>query len=72
MTTPEDWRVAAMRAQLPDGRPIPYLAARPGLEATPGCCVSCGDELPQPSKAQARCEPCILAAWAALGYDAPT
>ena len=55
------WRIDAMRSEVPSRGPIPFLVARSGVLGTdaPGHCLSCGDAL---SKGEHyRCSPCILA-----------
>ena len=67
------WRAEAMRAQVPERGPLPFLAAR-DVVPTPGLCRSCGD--PMSEDRVARCAPCAQAAWLALhevweGLDPP-
>lgn len=48
LNAPEDeigWRVEAMLSQIPNVRPIPFLAAKPKESTEPNCCHSCGDSL---------------------------
>ena len=54
------WRVASMRPQGPPRGAIPVLVARREI-LQPGCCVSCGEHLPEGRKL--RCSPCARAAW---------
>lgn len=59
-----DWRVAAMRPQIPVSGPIPLLLARPGMQFTSGTCCSCGGALDDDERY--RCRPCVDAAVASL------
>ncbi len=57
------WRVAVMRAQMPEGsRPIPFLVARPGIIPPAGRCVSCGEPVPELAAWPGRCVACRQAA----------
>ncbi len=53
-----EWRVAAMRPQMPARGPVPFLVARQS-EVAAGSCPSCGDSLP-PGRTY-RCPPCAKA-----------
>lgn len=57
------WRLEAMRRQVPTSGPIPFLVAR-DIQPAPKTCQSCGDALGagQPY----RCRPCVEAATLAL------
>jgi hypothetical protein len=50
------WRVEIMRPQVPRRGPIPFLVARQDVAPRPGCCLSCGD--PVPEGRRYRCGPC--------------
>ena len=57
------WRVVAMRPQVPDRGPIPFLMARRPTVSPEGC-ASCGDPLPRGWAL--RCVACTQAAWLVL------
>jgi hypothetical protein len=59
------WRIAAMRAQVPERGPIPMLVAREVLPTT-GHCLSCGAPL-APGRPM-RCALCVRAAQVVLGW----
>jgi len=63
-------RVAAMRARHPPlAGPLPFLAVRDVPRGTPGC-RSCGEPLaPLAEGLEARCRPCMLAAFLILEED---
>jgi hypothetical protein len=55
-----EWRIEAMRPQVPRTGAIPCLLARPEAKTAPaGMCVSCGDPL-APDR-RIRCVPCVEA-----------
>jgi hypothetical protein len=54
-----EWRVEAMRPQVPERGPIPVLVARE-VSAIPGHCLSCGEPL-APGRT-VRCALCVRAA----------
>lgn len=58
------WRVAAMRAQIPELGPIPFLVARAD-PIQPGACLSCG--APLPGHRTIRCPMCAVAARMVVG-----
>ncbi len=60
-----------MRRQISETGPIPPLAARPDVQPTAGQCTSCAEALPEGAASGTRCEPCIRAAWAVLGWGEP-
>ena len=57
------WRLDAMRGQVPTSGPIPFLVAR-DIQPAPGACQSCGDAL-NPGQPY-RCRLCVEAAILAL------
>ena len=59
-----DWRVEAMRSQVPVSGGIPLLVARPGTPMQPGSCYSCGAKLE--SDVPKRCAGCLGAVIAVL------
>jgi hypothetical protein len=68
------WRIAAMRAQIPQTGPIRFLSARPDALVAcdaEGKCPSCGDPLPAIRTQRFRCTACTRAAWLALDMGDP-
>lgn len=59
-----DWRVEAMRPQVPRTGPIPFLAARRSGPVPDDACLSCGDPLPRGGRYC--CPPCREATWRVL------
>ena len=60
-----EWRMTAMRPQVPRSGPIPFLVARETTRMA-GRCLSCGDPL-TPGRA-VRCARCASAAQMVLGW----
>jgi hypothetical protein len=61
-----DWRVRAMRSQVPAHGPVPVLRARPDQRfCGEDICISCGEPNVDPGP---RCPACIAAAQTALGW----
>ncbi len=59
------WRVEAMREQIPQRGPIPFLVAVPNVAPAPDTCLSCGDPIELVGYVQ-RCRLCVAAADRAL------
>jgi hypothetical protein len=66
MTPDVQWRVDAMRRQVPPfPRPIPFLVAVQGCKVQRGHCLSCGEPLEvveTPGLPRVRCDACTEAA----------
>ncbi|MDP9471011.1 MAG: hypothetical protein M3Q71_10145 [Chloroflexota bacterium] len=60
------WRIEAMRPQIPERGPVPFLVAVSGIPPSPDVCVSCG-EVFTPTGSNPRCPRCTVAAQRALG-----
>src|SRR5262249_48007651 len=60
-----NWRVEAMRSQMPERPPYPFFLARKESEWKKGFCHSCGDAL-NPEN-QYRCSYCVSASYLLLG-----
>ncbi len=60
------WRVEAMREQIPERGPIPFLVAVSGIPPSPNVCPSCGEPF-TPTGYTPRCPRCTVAAQRALG-----
>ncbi len=60
------WRVEAMRPQIPERGPIPFLVAVSGIPPSPNTCPSCGEAF-TPTGSSPRCRRCTVAAQRALG-----
>ncbi|MDP9353920.1 MAG: hypothetical protein M3R02_01300, partial [Chloroflexota bacterium] len=55
------WRLHAMREQIPERGPIPFLVAVPNVAPAPDTCLSCGDPIELGGYVQ-RCRLCAAAA----------
>ncbi len=60
------WRVEAMREQIPERGPVPFLVAVSGIPPSPNTCPSCGEPF-TPVGSSSRCHRCTVAASRALG-----
>ncbi len=60
------WRVEAMRKQIPERGPIPFLVAVSGVPPSPNICPSCGEAF-TPTGYTPRCHRCTVAVQRALG-----
>ncbi len=60
------WRIEAMRPQIPERGPIPFLVAVSGIPPGPNICPSCGEAF-TPIGYTPRCHRCTVAAQRALG-----
>lgn len=59
------WRAAAMREQIPERSPVPFLVAVRDMTPAPDRCLSCGDPFELVGSVQ-RCRLCTVAAQRAL------
>ncbi len=60
------WRLQAMRPQIPERGPIPFLVATSGVPPSPSACPSCGEAF-TPTGSSPRCRRCTVAVQRALG-----